>query len=502
MEQISQHSLNKTRNLLMDRFRNFCQTFTDVGFYDDDFHGPICDFLQDAGPEKMLILPRGFLKTTLVSMYLLWRSTKDTLLRSLVASNTTPNAQKTVRSIRNIIENHAIYQLFFPEAIPNFSKVRWSDTCACLNRKEDWPEGTFESAGIASNVIRRHFNIISEDDTVAPKKDEMTGQEAMPSKDDIQKAVGFHKLTIPLLINEGDERIITATRWASYDMVSFVLENEKQFAVMDLTAYKEDGTPRYKKFSTNRLESIKMGLGTYMFSMLYLNQPLAKEFMAFNPDWFRYYEEDELPEDGTSLVTLDPADPPTGKKSQDYSAIMSAKHTKKGLFVRRYRRKRLTDKQMIGETMDVAKLDDAIKIRIEVNRYAHLEAGFREEMAKRGEYYIIDAVKAKRIQKEARIKNRLSPLFENRVIFLKKGMRELEEELTTFPYGKHDDLIDALSWQIERYRATEYDKPKKVITKQAYNVFTLDQIRGSMVSRSASPYPFQVQNAHAGRMNQ
>ena len=501
MQEISQKSLERTRSLLLNRFRNFCQTFTDVGFYDDDFHGPICDFLQDAGPEKLLILPRGFLKTTLISLYILWRSTKNTLLRSLLSSNTTPNAQKTVRSIRNVIENHKIYQLFFPEAIPNFSRVRWSDTCACLNRKEDYPEGTFESAGIASNVIRRHFNIISEDDTVAPTKDELTGQEAMPSKDDIQKAVGFHKLTIPLLINEGDERIVTATRWASYDMVSYVLENEKQFKVMDLTAYKDPGTnsiPRYRKFSTNRLDNIKMGLGTYMFSMLYLNQPLAKEFMAFNPDWFRYYEEDELPEDGYCLVTLDPADPPTGKKSQDYSAILSCKHTTKGKFVRRYRRKRLTDKQMIGETMDVAEIDGAIKIRIETNRYAHLEAGFKEEMAKRDRYFVIDAVKAKRIQKEARIKNRLSPLFELGVIYLKRGMRELEEELTTFPYGKHDDLIDAFSWQIERYLATEYEKKKPKAEKPRYNRFTLEQIRESQTRRFRSPYPFQKQNAYTG----
>ncbi len=506
MQQISQTSITRTRNILLDRFRNFCQTFTDVGFYDDDFHGPICDFLQDSGSDKMLILPRGFLKTTVVSLYILWESTKDTLLRSLLSSNTTPNAQKTVRSIRNIIENHAIYQLFFPEAIPNFSKVRWSDTCACLNRSEDYPEGTFESAGIASNVIRRHFNIISEDDTVAPKKDELTGQEAMPSKDDIEKAVGFHKLTIPLLINEGDKRIVTATRWASYDMVSFILENEKQFDVMDLTAYKDPGTnsiSRYRKFSTKRLDNIRAGLGTYMFSMLYLNQPLAKEFMSFNPDWFRYYEEDELPEEGTSIVTLDPADPPTGKKSQDYSAILSAKHTKKGMYVRRYRRKRLTDKQMIAETMEVAKIDDAIKIRIEVNRYAHLKAGFKEEMAKRDEYYIIDAVKAKRIQKEARIKNRLSPLFENGVIYLKRGMRELEEELTTFPYGKHDDLIDALSWQIERYYATEYKREAKKVEKVNYRSFSLDQIRKSVgreSRRTSTPYPFARQNEYSGMM--
>lgn len=497
MEALTAPEILKVRSIVMGRFRNFCQTFIDPAYYDDSFHGPLCDFLQDAGPNKMIILPRTFLKTTVVSLYSLWRGVKNSLVRVLIASNTTPNAQKTVRSIRSIVENNVDFQLFFPEIIPNFSKVRWSDTCACLNRKVDHPEGTFESAGVGANIIRRHFNLIWEDDTVAPKKDELSGDEVMPSKDDIEKAVGFHKLTVPLLIDEGDERIITATRWASYDLVSYVLENEKNFAVFNQKAYKDEAMTisRYKKFSPTRLDSIRIAMGSYLFSMLYLNAPLSKEFMAFNPDWFRYYEDGDgnMPEEGEVLVTLDPADPPTGKRSQDFSAIVSAKHTKRGIFVRRYRRKRLSDKQMIDETFDVCEADGAVKIRIETNKYAHLEAAFREEMKRRDKYYIIEAVKAKSISKEARIKNRLSPLFENGVIWFKRNMAELEHELTTFPYGKHDDIIDSLAWQISSRTATEYDKVdvRKPMPKRMS--FTLDQIRDSCRMKHKGPYPFQKQ---------
>lgn len=497
MEVMSTPQLLRVKEVLLSRFRNFCQTFTEPEYYDDEFHGPLCDFLQDSGPNKLVVLPRTFLKTTVVSLYILWKAVKNSLIRVLLTSNTTPNAQKTVRTLRGIIENNSDFQLFFPEVIPNFSKVRWSDTCACLQRKVDHPEGTFESAGIGANIIRRHFNIISEDDTVAPKKDELTGDEVMPSKDDIEKAVGFHKLTIPLLINENDERIITATRWASYDLVNYVLENEK-FDVFNQKAYLDEAQtkPRYKRFSIRRLDSIRIAMGTYLFSMLYLNTPLAKEFMAFNPDHFRYYEDGDgnMPEEGDTLVTLDPADPPTGKKSQDWSAIVSARHTKKGIFVRRYRRKRLSDKKMIDETFDVAKIDGAVKIRIETNRYAHLEAAFREAMKKRDEYYIIDAVKAKQIAKEARIKNRLSPLFENGVIWLKKNMRELEQELTAFPYGKWDDLIDALSWQVGSRTATEYEKVEvRKPLPSGRMTFTLEEIRKSCRGRHKAPYPFQRQ---------
>lgn len=500
-EQMTKAEVVGLRESVLSNFSYFTQLFLDPAYFDENFHTGVCDFMQNSKPDKLIVLPRTFLKTTIAAaMYGLWRGTKDPTIRILITSNTTPNAKKTLRTVRDIVENNEYYQLLFPEVIPNFSKVRWSDECACLKRPVDHPEGTFEAAGIGSNIIRRHFNIIIEDDTVAPKKDELTGEEAMPSKDDIEKAVGFHKLTIPLLIDEDDERIVIGTRWASYDLINHVI-TEGIADVYDRPCFNKDGSTLYKRFSKARLEKIRIGMGTYMFSMLYLNRPLAKEFMSFNPDWYRYYEEHELPEDGDTIVTIDPADPPTGKKSQDYSAIVSVKHTKSGLFVRRYRRKRVSDKQLIDEAFEVAELDGAIKIRIETNKYAHLEAAFREAMAMKGVHYIIEAVKAKRVQKEARIKNRLSPLYENGVVYMKRGMRELEEELTTFPYGKHDDLIDALSWQITRYMPREFEKKQPtrppLPTAKQLSYHTLDTIRKSCRQRHTSPYPFARQTEGA-----
>ena len=117
-------------------------------------------------------------------------------------------------------------------------------------------------------------------------------------------------------------------------------------------------------------------------------------------------------------------------------------------------------------------------------------------MKKRDKYYIIETVKAAR-NKEERIKSRLTPLFENGVVWLKRGMRELEEELSLFPRGKFDDLIDALAWQVKGKTATEYEKvperKRALPGKDDRMVFTLDEIRNSCRKRSRAPYPFQVQ---------
>jgi len=430
------------------------------------------------------------LKTTIcATLYALWRATRDTSTRILQVSNTSPNAEKTVRAIRAIVESNKVYQLLFPECIPDFNHTRWSDRHACLNRKEDYPEATFESAGVGANIIRRHFNCLILDDIVAPKKDELVGDEIMPSRDDIEQAVGFLKLAPPLLIDESDEILVIGTRWASYDHINYILENGG-YDVFDRPAI-VDERPLYKRFSINRLETIRLTMGSYLFSSLYLNKPLAKEFMTFKPDWIAYYEENELPKEGMGVVTHDPADPPTGKKSQDYTGIVSCKHTKRGVYVRRYARRRATDEQAINQAIDFAIEDKAAKIRVETDRYAHLQFAYREAMKRRGVYFILEAVKTKGRNKEARIRQRLQPMFENGVIHIKRGMRELEDELFTFPAGKHDDLLDALAWQIEGIYPTErVHIPEKVRRRLP----TIDEMYQSLWNRNRrSKYPFDRQ---------
>lgn len=493
MARVSKSEIRTIRKFCLENFWFFAQSLLEPKFYDTTFHKDLCDFLQKPSRGKLIVLPRTFLKTTITSMYLLWRATRDPNLRVMIVSNTSPNAEKTVHSIRSVIENSKFYQLLFADLIPNFSKIRWSDRCACINRPTDHPEGTFEAVGVGSNVIRRHYNIIVEDDTVAPKRDELTGDEAMPTRDDIEKAVGFHKLTIPLLIDfNEDQRIVVGTRWSSYDLINHVKEHEK-WDVFDRPAIDSEGKPLYKKFSLETLDAIKLGLGTYMFSSLYLNQPLAKELMCFNPDWVRYYT--NLPEvDGSITVTVDPADPPTGKATQNYSALVAAFSCKHGMYVMTYKRGRYTHHQLIREAFTMADKVGSKRIRVEIDKYAHLQYDFKDEMARRKKHYIIDCVKTRGRNKEARIMG-LTPMAEAGTLFIKRGMRELEGEMAEFPNGKFDDLLDALAWQLPSHRTLFVPEEKRAKKAHRYNTFSFDQIMGSM-KREGMRYPFQKQLSH------
>jgi predicted phage terminase large subunit-like protein len=373
----------------------------------------------------------------------------------LIVGNSATNASKTIKQIMGIVESNKWYQVLFGDRVPNFGTVRWSTEAATLQRSEEYPEATFESAGVGTNIIRRHYDLIIEDDTVAPTADEMSGDEMMPTMEQIKKAVGFHKLTVPLFVEfDTAERIVVLTRWCHFDVASYIKEYETDeslmhhFKVLDIPAEDENGVPAYKKFSRAALTSIKASMGTFMYYMLYLNKPQASELMKFRPEWTRYHDGnlDNMP-DGNIMVTVDPADPPTGKKAQDSTAVVVCLRSQEGLYVLEVITGRFTEKEVIECAFNLAEKWGAHVIRIEADRYAHLIEAFIAEQNERDTFTMIDPVKTKGRKKEARIM-KLAPIDESGMLFLGKGMKALENELYQFPLGAHDDAIDALAWQV------------------------------------------------------
>ncbi|KKK68891.1 hypothetical protein LCGC14_2939500, partial [marine sediment metagenome] len=305
------------------------------------------------------------------------------------------------------------------------------------------------------------------------------------------------------------ERLFVGTRWSPDDVIETILEKERNeslaryYRVLDVPSVDPDtGACNYKEFDLETQELLRAQYGSVMYSMLYLNKPLSSELMKFRPVWTRYYEEDEVPEDGDNVVTIDPADPPTGKSSQDYSATIVAKHCKRGLFIRAIKRERITHGELIREALDLAKEYKATKIRVETNKYANLEDGFRTEMAKRaassktpdGEWFHIEAVKAKG-KKEGRIMG-LTPLFENGVVFLKRSvMQELEDEMYKWQGERsrgHDDLLDALAWQLPKsYFLPTFEKEEVVVEEKKsvrYNTYSLETILATMKPSRYTPF--------------
>ena len=70
-----------------------------------------------------------------------------------------------------------------------------------------------------------------------------------------------------------------------------------------------------------------------------------------------------------------------------------------------------------------------------------------DEMRKRNQFFNIEPLKHRQLQKELRIRG-LLPRWNTNSIYLVGPNIELLSEMMTFPLGKHDDVLDSLAYHL------------------------------------------------------
>jgi predicted phage terminase large subunit-like protein len=464
--------VEKRRRLAEASLPYFFRLIQDDG-YIDDVHIELGRFIQaevESGKTSrvLLIMPRGSYKTTFITKFFpLWLAVKNPNIRILVVSNTLPNAKQKVSEIRSIITEHPIINALWPHIIPNIhGKIdRWSDTSATLNRTGTYSEGTFESAGTRSRLTGRHYDWIIEDDTVAPDLDDVKEDVVVPSRSDIEQAIGWHKLATPLLIDPHlGGRVVVGTRWCHEDLIEYVEKKEPSYAVFSRKAI-ENGKPIVSKFNMEALEDIKVSLGSYMFSALYMNDPMRPDDMIFRSEWIIEMDSNDIPRDDEKMRWIITVDPAISERSEACdTVILRAGHLDGRIYVDQCLAGHYTPEQTITKILDLIELDvEKTKwVGIESVAYQKALAMFcRDEMMRRGVIKPIQEIKT-RTNKDIRIQA-LQPFFERGQIIIRTGLQKLVSQLLQYPYGRLVDCVDALAMQIDSYSGIKIhkEKPKK-----------------------------------------
>jgi len=441
--------------------------------------------IKTRGTIRLIVLfPRGWLKTTLCSIaYPIWRSIRDPNVRVLLAQNTFRNAISKNSVIMKQFEDNKLLRLIWPDLLPT-ERSKWSAESLCLNRSKPSTESTFEGAGIRTQVTGRHYPIIIEDDTVAPDLSDLKGGNLLPTKDDVEQAIGWHKLVTPLLVDPASDQIIVVeTRWFDLDLISFLMRGNKQFLCY-ARAVREDesgfpsesGKITYpERFNEKVLESINRELGVYLFSCLYLNLPLRSSDMVFKPQWIQYF--DTLPpRNMVYWTTVDlGGDPNESRGEVDWNVVLTAGKCldNNRCFVVEYWRKKANPGEVIDEIFRQVQTWHPLEVGLEGVQYQKsLKYFIDQRMLNLNVFFVVRVLTHARNSKATRILG-LQPLFMNEMIFIQKWMGSLVTELLAFPLGKNDDIIDALASQLEMWFASGL-KPRPDNKEKQKDPLTLD----------------------------
>lgn len=488
---MSEQHRSRLRKQCLRSLYSFCIAVMGYDDITDEPHKAFCDFLGGASPRKQACMPRSFVKTWIGTIaYALWvtlprlepdefpyeGASKDKYwrlgpnMRVLIASYVVSNAEKMLSLIRKTYESNQAMQMLFPEVIPtNFNKIRWSNQSACINRSENFTESTYEAAGIGGASTSRHYDLIIEDDLIYAKKDDFSDQELQPSGEDIDKAIGWHKLAMSLLVPGKHTHIHNiGTRWAKKDLVSYIWDHCPEYdkfirGAVNLKELEETGdwekcTPTWKDcYDIPQLRIIRNEQGPYMFATQYLLSPSSPEEKLFKPEWLSYYEkDDEIPEGSRIFTTVDLSEWTDSKRKSDCDGVVltCAWSSNNHMWIKHYDKGRFDPTEIITLCAKHWTQFKPEHIGIESIYYQKAIAHFaRKEMeAGRIPYMSITQLKPEgNVSKEIRIRA-LEPLASNLAIHCKKEHKAwIEEFLEYVPNSRlcKKDLLDTASYQIQ-----------------------------------------------------
>lgn len=465
-------------------------------------HGAICTALEElaqcldadpAGAEdllnRMLVeLPRGWLKTTLCSIaFPMWLSVRNPNVRILITQNSATNAMKKLGVIRGQWEQNELLRSLFPELLPTKSSV-WKADSVCLTRSSSFAESTYEAAGTSTRVVSRHYDVVIEDDTVAPDYDELGNESLAPTHEDVQKAIGWHRTNVlPLLNNPRcGINLVVGTRWYDQDLIRWVKDNEPQYRVIS-RACRENAEGKAdpkgelawpERFNDRTLRELETALGQYMFYCLYYNMPVRSEDMAFQLKWFQYYETPPTLSSLAVYTTVDVGTDPklsvTGKV--DYCVVLTCgKDLVTGdIYVLDYFRQQANPGQLCAAIFDhVLKYNPVVVAYQGIAFERSLNYWLKELMRQHNHFFsLFQLPGSNRAEAKARSIEGLIPIFQAGAIYLRTWMKELVSELTKFPLGANDDLADALGMQQLLWKRTKTLREYRV--KSVVNENTLE----------------------------
>lgn len=342
--------------------------------------------LEDMAFRRLMLIPRGHLKTTLVVGYVLWRVYRNPNIRILVATATKDLALQIVKLCKQLFENEYLqnklwnnrphisgslvpmmdrgqtYRRRRSQSIADLiednteteaedKKIVWRADAIQVVRSRSLKEPTIQATSPGSNITGMHFDliimddIINDDTTATSEKMEKTLEWARDVEsilDPPQSVICGHLGKYVFREYVGDEKIVIGTRYAKGDYYEY-LESKKDelgYKVFSKNVYVNgvddaDGFIFPEKFNKLYIERLKTRLQARRFGSQYLNTIISSEEQVFEASNIVYFSSQKVERqnrhvrvtmgtgEGVDIFPYIVIDPAISKKkTADFSVIL------------------------------------------------------------------------------------------------------------------------------------------------------------------------------------
>ena len=269
-------------------------------------------------------------------------------------------------------------------------------------------------------------------------------------------------------LQPGGAIVMVMTRWSKRDLTGRVVkkmmetEAADQWEIIELPAILPSGKPLWESYwPLNELEKIKASISPSKWAAEYLQNPTGEGASIINKDWFKIWDKDSPPQVDYVIQSYDTAFLKTERA--DFSAI-----TTWGVF---YPEGKHGEDLYAGDEAHIILLD-CIRERLSfpelkqkaLEQYREWEpesviiegkaSGTPLTQELRSIGIPVQTFNPSRGQDKIARLNACTPLFSSGYVWVPetRWAEELVDEVTDFPNGEHDDLVDSTTQALMRFR--------------------------------------------------
>jgi predicted phage terminase large subunit-like protein len=457
----------KDRELSQERFIKFVERVWPT-FISGAHHKRMANAFERvaSGECKRLIInmPPRHTKSEFAS-YLLpaWFLGKFPHKKVIQASHTAELATGFGRKVRNLVDTELYHEIFPDLVLQADSKAagRWNTSKG----------GDYFAIGVGGAVTGKGADVLIIDDPHSEQEAAM----AASNPDVYDKVYEWYTSGPRQRLQPGGAIVIVMTRWAQRDLTGQVLKaaaarGGEEWEVIEFPAILPSGNPLWPQFwSLDELSALKEELPNSKWQAQYQQNPVGNESAIVKRDWWQWWEEEDPPQCDYILQTWDTA----FEKNQraDFSA-----GTTWGVF----------NHKADGNRPNIILLN-TYKKRVEwvelkrdvLKEYNEFEPdGLLIEKKATGAPLIYELramgipvqeyTPSKGQDKIARL-NSVSDIIASGKVWVPKTRwaEELVDEIAAFPSGEHDDLVDATTLALMRFRQGGFlrlpmDEPEEI----------------------------------------
>jgi len=195
-----------------------CKNILGMSAWEDSLHNNLTDFLESPDDKKLILVPRGHLKSSIVTVgWTIQQILRDPNKRILITNAVWDLARLFLREITGLLQDKSLLSEIYGKFDGAGGKFTQDEITIAQRTIGTIKEATITTAGIEKALTGGHYDIIIHDDLVEENN--------IGTKDQIQKVIRFYQNSLDLL-DPGGQILVVGTRWAMGDLYGHLIESE------------------------------------------------------------------------------------------------------------------------------------------------------------------------------------------------------------------------------------------------------------------------------------